>query len=129
MDSVIINGNVIDLQKSPRFMIVFNEFRRLVFGNENGPPFISINSVTNFATSAGLASSAAGFSAIAFGLGKIGELDQQTVVKLARIGSGSACRSVLNGFVHWVAGNKSDSDEETYCEVSFYDVKDRNYVF
>jgi diphosphomevalonate decarboxylase len=67
-----------------------------------------------------LASSAAGFAAIAFGLGKIGQLDEKAVVKLARIGSGSACRSVLGGFVHWIAGSRLDSDEETTCKVLFW---------
>ncbi|KAI6195267.1 Diphosphomevalonate decarboxylase [Aphelenchoides besseyi] len=52
------------------------EFRRLINRQSEGPPFLSISSQTNFATSAGLASSAAGFGAIAFGLTKLGKLKE-----------------------------------------------------
>jgi len=115
-DSVVINDETVDLEKKRRFQTVFKEFRSVAFGNENGPPFVSVDSTTNFTTSSGLASSAAGFAAIAYGLGLIGKLDEKAVVRLARIGSGSACRSVLKGFVHWIAGKSSDSDKDTTCE-------------
>ncbi|CAD5212637.1 unnamed protein product [Bursaphelenchus okinawaensis] len=113
-DSVSINGKSTDLTAKPRFHNVFNEYRRTV----NQPNIkIHVESRTNFTVAAGLASSAAGFAAIAFALGQLGNLSQDQTVRLARLGSGSACRSVLKGFVHWHAGTKVDTDEESTCDV------------
>lgn len=47
---------------------------------------MQVISEANFPTSAGLASSAAGFAAIAYGLGKMFDLDDDFVVQLARFG-------------------------------------------
>lgn len=64
---------------------------------------------------AGLASSAAGFAALAgaasaaYGL----DLDERALTRLARRGSGSASRSVIPGFAVWHAG---DTDEESFAE-------------
>ncbi|VDL75705.1 unnamed protein product [Nippostrongylus brasiliensis] len=64
-----------------------------------------VSSVTNFPVGAGLASSAAGFAAIAFAIGVLFKLPMEEVSILARRGSGSACRSVFGGLVEWQAGN------------------------
>ncbi|KAI6174417.1 Diphosphomevalonate decarboxylase [Aphelenchoides besseyi] len=112
-DRVVINGDEIDLGKQKRFRVVIKEFRRLINRQSEGPPFLSISSQTNFATSAGLASSAAGFGAIAFGLTKLGKLKESEMIRLARLGSGSACRSVLPGFVHWRVVNEGETSCET----------------
>lgn len=47
---------------------------------------MEVISEANFPSSAGLASSAAGFAAIAYGLGKLFSLDDDLVVQLARFG-------------------------------------------
>jgi len=76
--------------------------------------FAQVTSHNNFPMGAGLASSASAFSALslaaahAAGLG----LNQQQLSQLARIGSGSACRSIPGGFVEWLAG---DSDENSFA--------------
>ncbi|KAA3677098.1 diphosphomevalonate decarboxylase, partial [Paragonimus westermani] len=65
-------------------------------------PYVCIESVNNFPTAAGLASSASGIAALAFGLAKLYGLSDD-LPGLARRGSGSASRSLAGGFVHWCA--------------------------
>uniref|UniRef100_A0A914VRD7 Diphosphomevalonate decarboxylase n=1 Tax=Plectus sambesii TaxID=2011161 RepID=A0A914VRD7_9BILA len=122
-DSVCINGKEVDLGKQSRFARCFNEVRRLARkrklddadGDKTAPSIdgvkFVINSETNFPIEAGLASSAAGFAALAFAFGRLFHLDDTTVVRIARLGSGSACRSVLSGFVHWRAGAAADGSD------------------
>lgn len=67
--------------------------------------YLRIASVNNFPTAAGLASSAAGYAALMYALCRLfGIDDPATISTLARLGSGSACRSLYGGFVQWVAG-------------------------
>lgn len=72
----------------------------------------------NFPTGTGLSSSASGFAAltvaasVAAGL----KLSEKELSILARQGSGSACRSIPDGFVEWLDGNTN----ETSYGVSLY---------
>ncbi|KAI6240335.1 Diphosphomevalonate decarboxylase [Aphelenchoides fujianensis] len=121
-DAAVVNGERVDLEKSRRFGRVFRKFREEAFDRPDGPPFVQLDSRTNFPTAAGLASSAAGFAAVAFGLAALGGLSEDQTVRLARAGSGSACRSVLPGFVHWISGGRPtpaadrvECDQRTEC--------------
>lgn len=70
-----------------------------------------VETVNNFPAGTGLASSASGFAALT--LAATAALDLQLTKRelsvLARLGSGSACRSIHDGFVEWHAGDDSDS--------------------
>lgn len=69
--------------------------------------FFSINTENSFPTSNGLASSASGFAALAIGFNSLCNLNLTTteISTLARIGSGSACRSIEGGFCLWKKGS------------------------
>ena len=70
----------------------------------------------NMPTGAGLASSASGLASVAFGLAvALGVEKEIELSKIARIGSGSACRSVFGGLVRWHAG-KEESGEDSIAE-------------
>ncbi|MGV8027079.1 MAG: diphosphomevalonate decarboxylase [Anaerolineaceae bacterium] len=68
----------------------------------------------NFPMGAGIASSASAFAALAAAAARAAglELDEVSLSRLARRGSGSACRSVPGGFVEWQAGT---SDADSYA--------------
>jgi len=72
-----------------------------------------VESRNNFPTAGGLASSASGFAALAAAAAWAAGLDPspQQLSILARRASGSACRSVLGGFVEWVRGERSDGED------------------
>ncbi len=74
--------------------------------------YAQIESVNNFPTGAGIASSAAAFAALALASSAALDLNltQPELSRLARLGSGSASRSIPGGFVEWQPGqNDADS--------------------
>ncbi len=69
-----------------------------------------IDSANDFPTGAGLASSASGFAALAVALDRVFELDLdgEQLSALARRGSGSAARSLVDGFAEMRPGTRAD---------------------
>ncbi len=69
-----------------------------------------VASENNFPTAAGIASSASGFAALACAASDAAGLraSSRQLSIFARLGSGSACRSVLGGFMEWRMGNRKD---------------------
>lgn len=83
--------------------------------------FATIKSRNNFPKASGIASSASGFAALTLaGAAAAGlKLTERELSILARIGSGSACRSIPEGFVEWKFGK---TDKESYAR-SLYPAK------
>lgn len=68
-------------------------------------------STNNFPSGTGLSSSASGFAALTLAATKAAglSLTEKELSILARPGSGSACRSIPNGFTEWLDGEASDT--------------------
>jgi diphosphomevalonate decarboxylase len=77
--------------------------------------YAQVDSYNNFPSGAGIASSASAFAALALAASSAAglKLSEAELSRLARRGSGSACRSVPAGFVEWAAGT---SDEDSYAQ-------------
>ena len=91
-DQVEINGTVVSDKKIQDFLIQLRAAYSL-------PP-LSIESFSNFPTSAGLASSASGFAGLLTAIDAAFRLEMSTTERSiwARRGSGSAARSIFGGF-------------------------------
>ncbi len=101
-DNLILNDAPAGEAAAARTARHLDHLRRLA-GSNRKARIVSRNS---FPTGAGIASSASGFAALtvaaaaALGL----DLDRPALSRLARLGSGSACRSIDGGFVEWQQG-------------------------
>jgi len=82
--------------------------------------FLRIASYNNFPTAAGLASSASGLAALVASLSALYELPQSPseLSRIARQGSGSACRSLFGGFVAWREGTDPSGTDSLAVEVA-----------
>lgn len=79
-------------------------------------------SENNFPTAAGLASSASGFAALTYALATLfnleGPFSTSELTRVARQGSGSACRSLMGGFVAWQMGSEPDGSDSLAVSVA-----------
>src|SRR5699024_6062122 len=75
---------------------------------------VIVRSRNSVPTGAGLASSASGFAALATAAAAAFDLDlsPRDLSRLARLGSGSACRSIAEGVAVWHAGDDASSFAE-----------------
>eukprot|EP01113_Clastostelium_recurvatum_P017293 TRINITY_DN2024_c0_g1_i1.p1 TRINITY_DN2024_c0_g1~~TRINITY_DN2024_c0_g1_i1.p1 ORF type:complete len:411 (+),score=115.36 TRINITY_DN2024_c0_g1_i1:182-1234(+) len=78
---------------------------------------VHIVSENNFPTAAGLASSASGFCCLAYALGQLYGVEGD-LSGLARIGSGSACRSMYGGYVKWEMGSSASGEDSIAVQVA-----------
>ncbi|KAI8980368.1 diphosphomevalonate decarboxylase [Pilobolus umbonatus] len=131
-DRLWLNGKEEDITKNKRMHNCFRETRALRLemekkaATEKKPlePLssypIHVCSENNFPTAAGLASSASGLAALVYTLAQLFELPTSTseLSRIARQGSGSACRSLFGGFVAWEMGTKADGSDSLAVQVS-----------
>lgn len=103
-DKIILNGQKVDLNS--RFAKPIVEFLSLFKDLKSSYAF-EVNTQLNIAHSSGLASSACGFAALTLCLNELfnWELSLEKLSLIARLGSGSASRSLFNGFVQWNRGS------------------------
>lgn len=82
---------------------------------------LHIASYNNFPTAAGLASSAAGFACLVYGLAQLMDVEEKyqgELSAIARRGSGSACRSLYGGVVKWMMGKETDGSDSIAVQLA-----------
>jgi diphosphomevalonate decarboxylase len=109
-DSLRIGNRLVTGPGLERVSLFLNLVRQMT-GMKSRAEVVSIN---NFPSGAGIASSAAAFAALALAATRAAGiiLTQRELSRLARRGSGSACRSIPGGFVEWQTG---ESEEDSYA--------------
>jgi len=110
-DSLFINGKRAEASSLKRVSTFLDQLRHK-FGRDE---FIHIQSTNNFPAGTGIASSASAFAALTAAYIRAIEKtpSNRELSMLARLGSGSACRSIYGGFVEWYA---SDINNQSYAE-------------
>ncbi|MBI3380200.1 diphosphomevalonate decarboxylase [Candidatus Gottesmanbacteria bacterium] len=116
-DEIYFGEKRMDRKSSIRVISHLDRIRRIAKKNL----FAKVVTQNSFPQSTGIASSASGFAALT--LAAVGAMDLKCSEKdlsiLARLGSGSACRSIPCGFVEWKV---SKTSENSYS-FSLYDEK------
>jgi diphosphomevalonate decarboxylase len=120
-DEVTLHGRAARGSERERVLALVAEVRRdaaRTLGRTLGT--VRVSSQGNFPMAAGLASSAAGFAALALATRAAAGLPRELRAesRLARRGSGSACRSIQGGFCAWLRGERADG-EDSYAEQLF----------
>uniref|UniRef100_A0A2L2YMZ7 Diphosphomevalonate decarboxylase n=1 Tax=Parasteatoda tepidariorum TaxID=114398 RepID=A0A2L2YMZ7_PARTP len=108
-DKFWLNGKEQDLF-NPRLQNCLRELKKRAKDKKLTQLSLHICSENNFPTAAGLASSAAGFACLVVALSGLYGI-KEDLSAIARQGSGSACRSVFGGFVHWHKGILEDGSD------------------
>lgn len=109
-DQFTLNGQVVAGEGGKRV----SKFLDLVRQMSGITDRARIESENNFPTGSGIASSASAFAALSLAASTAAglKLDKKALSRLARRGSGSACRSVPTGFVEWQVG---EDDVSSYA--------------
>lgn len=110
-DRVELEGQPTQGAARERVIRFLDHLREL--GDAHQPAHVASRSTFPVAT--GLASSASLFAGLAVaGLAALGlSFDERRISTIARLGSGSAARSVLGGWVEWVAGGRHEDSFAT----------------
>jgi diphosphomevalonate decarboxylase len=122
-DSLTLNGETAPEAALARAKTMLDRVRQMA-GISTPAEIVSEN---NFPTGTGIASSASAFAALAVAAAAAAglHLDETELSRLARTGSGSACRSVPGGFVEWQAGSShQDSFAFTIASPEYWTLVD-----
>ncbi len=118
-DQLWLNGKKVDLENNSEAKERLKQLEviRKRAGITDHCRIVSIN---GFPTAAGFASSASGLAALACAASKAAglTLTQIELSILARMGSGSASRSVMGGFVEWQKGEKVDGSDSIAVQIA-----------
>ena len=106
-DTVIIDGREVFGRPLERVSAVLEAVRKRA-ASQLRAVVVSENS---FDAGIGLGASASGFAALAAAAASalLGDVDSKALSGIARLGSGSAARSVAGGFAHWAASDVPDN--------------------
>lgn len=126
-DTFVLDGETVSHEASRAFDQI-NRIRSIAGISVH----VRIESINNFGKSRGLSSSASGFAALTVAGAKAAhlELSERELSILARKGSGSASRSIPDGFVEWKAARwdgdsmVEDSYAETIYAPDYWDIAD-----
>jgi len=113
VDTIVVNGQL--MAPDSGFVVRTAAYLNLFRPNKKWTLHIDIKSDVPIA--AGFASSACGFASLVSALNELFDwkLTHKQLSILARLGSGSASRSLWNGFVEWHAGVQADG-MDSYAE-------------
>lgn len=119
-DVLILDGVTQDVTSLKKVQKVLNEVRRQADLTDKA----RVESINHVPTAAGLASSASGLAALAGAASDAAglSLSPRELSKLARMGSGSACRSIYGGFAEWEKGHSHSSSYAVPIDEADWDI-------
>lgn len=122
-DEIYYGKSKMEVKESRRVTDHLDRIRKLA----NVQTKAKIVTKNNFPTATGISSSSSGFAALtlaAVSALKL-KLPEKELSILARLGSGSACRSIPDGFVYWKSGKSSnESYAYTLYNENYWDLRD-----
>lgn len=122
-DSFEILGDTVSDKEQARVSNYLSRLRKMA----KSKFFARVVSRNSFPKSTGIAASASGFAALSVAASSALELklSEKKLSILARLGSGSACRSIPDGFVEWREGNSNETSfAYSIYPPSYWDLRD-----
>ena len=115
-DHITLNGT----DAAPDSPLHRRTFAFIELWRRGAPQPLHVETTNTIPTAAGLASSASGFAALTRALARYWQLDlaDSDLSAIARLGSGSAARSLWHGFVKWERGTRYDGRDSIAAPIA-----------